>query len=273
LHEIDIIQRNTCQIFDNGVEIPSIITWKVFPDNYPKNKIKDYFEHEAQIASLALAKDECNQASGCLYFTIDWNSLQTEYVKNGQYQDNDLIFEENIHIREFIDMVAIRNIEKTEIDRFLVKRDNYSFLIESFYFGLISNNDKSKFFNFFIVLEYLENSENYKHLFDNDRLFTKDEQTEIINFADHFDDRKKGILHEYLRHTNKSRKEKLFDYLSTMNINCITSGEIVLSDINDIITQRNKLFHSSEKFSQPILYMKLFPLVKEIVVKEYIKDG
>jgi hypothetical protein len=270
---MDMLERNQWKIVDNGNENTTYLVSKTFENNYPKGKIQEYFEHEAQIATLALIKNERNQFSGCPFFEIDWKNMKTGYIldKNYKNTDENMIFEDHLHIREFFEMAIIRNIPANEIEFFLKNRDKYTFPIGCLYLGLLSNNDEAKYFNLFIILEYIEREN--KHLFKNDTLFTDDEKKKIRDFASSFDsNKKKGELLKNIHKTTLNRAEKLYQYLSNINLICITNGEIILQDIADIIDQRNHLFHSGEELNKDILYMKLFPLVKEIVLKNFTSE-
>jgi hypothetical protein len=136
----------------------------------------------------------------------------------------------------------------------------------------MSNNDKSKFFNFFIMIEYIEGSDEFKILVDDNLLFNEQEKSTVRKFISQFDDRKKNTLASTLRATMLNRQEKLFQYFSELHLSCISNLQINLDDIKSIIKQRNALFHASKKLNSDILYDKLFPLVREIVIKNYMKE-
>jgi len=66
----------------------------------------------------------------------------------------------------------------------------------------------------------------------------------------------------------KEYHEKFYEYLASRKINasngyCITSG-----DIKKIIDQRNDLFHESSELDIGLLYSKLFPLIRELLLAD-----
>ena len=216
--------------------------------------LKDEIEKVGKIASIALAKNERNPSDACPFFSIDWKSIKIESEKN--------------RIKDFFTMKITRNIELKEIQNFINCIGNYSIEMDFFYYGLMSNNAKAKFFHFFTILEYHEDSDDYKKQFANNSLFSNEEKEYIKNFIELFDDRKKGVICKSLSMTKLNRAEKLFHYLKGLNLECINAGKINFEDIRIMINQRNKLYHSSGKFNCDIVYDKLFPLAKELVIKK-----
>ncbi len=94
-----------------------------------------------------------------------------------------------------------------------------SLLLDFYYEGLRTELEKSKFFHWFHVLEFLEESELYKRKFNSERLFSPEEVTQIKTLAKSMDsDRKRGIITGVLRHTAKNREEKIFELLTDMGI-------------------------------------------------------
>jgi hypothetical protein len=272
-HDIDEFgfrSGNRYQIIDNDTVYTKYNSNISFTDNIPEELINIEFEKEAQIASLAMSRNEKNPAYGCPFLTVDWKSFKIESIAatTDSYAEKGIIFKDHINISEYLDMKLTRRIELNEIRGLINHKPNYSFDIEIFYHGLMSNNAKSKFFNFFIIIERLEHSEAYKKIFNNDFLFSKEEKDEIKLFAEHYEKRKKGEILEILNHTKLSRTEKLFQYLQSLNLECINTEIIRIDDIKNIIGQRNKLFHSSEEFNNDLVYEKLFPLVRELVIRQ-----
>lgn len=274
IDDIDYHSSNAYKILDNQEEYGKIILSIDLENEFSEKEIKKYFEKKAQVASLAAAKNEKNPTDGCPYFTVNWASLNIETIPNviTSHEETVMFVEDGLTIREYFSMKSTRIIQLTEVNKFLDNIKNYNFLVESFYHGLMSNNDKSKYFNFFVIIEYIENSDAFKSIFKEDLLFSEKEETIIYDFINQFDEHKKSILANALTKTRLNRREKLFQYLSGLHLPCIDNHRIESDDIGNIINQRNKLFHSSEKFDPNILYDKLFPLVREIVIKNYMQE-
>jgi hypothetical protein len=275
IDDIDYHSSNAYKIIDNDEENEKIVSSIDVENVFPEKEIKKYFEQEAQVASLAVAKNEKNSIDGCPYFTVNWTSLNIKTIPNvaTNHKKKLMFVEDSLSMREYFSMKSTRTIQLEEVKKYLDNINNYSFLVESFYHGLMSNNNKSKYFNFFVIIEHIENSSKFRNSFKEDLLFNEEEKYIICNFIKQFGEHKKSILANILTKTRLSRKEKLFRYLSGLHLPCIDSYQIKLEDIDNIIDQRNKLFHSSEKFNLNILYDKLFPLVKEIVIKNYMQEN
>ena len=177
-----------------------------------------------------------------------------------------------IKINDYFSIKITRSIELSEIQEVISYSNNYSPEVDFFYHGLMSNNTKSKFLYFFTIIELLEDPKNYSKNSFKELLFSNEEITEIKKYFKNFDSRKKGIILNSLNTTKLTRSEKLFQYLEELNLECINTGLIQINDIKSIIDQRNKLYHSSEIFDNNIVYDKLFPLVREVVMKQLKKE-
>jgi hypothetical protein len=274
IDDIGYYSSNAYKILDNEEEYGKIVSSIDVENGFSEEEIKKYFEKEAQVASLAAAKNEKNPIDGCPYFTVNWTSLNIKTIPNviTNHKKKLMFVEDGLSVREYFSIKSTRTIQLEEVNKYLDNINNYSFIVESFYHGLMSNNNKSKYFNFFVVIEHIENSKKFRSLFKGDLLFNEEEKYIIRNFIKQFDEHKTSTLANILAKTRLSRREKLFQYLSGLHLPCIDNHQIKLDDIDNIIDQRNKLFHSSEKFNSNILYDKLFPLVKEIVIKNYMQE-
>jgi hypothetical protein len=183
-----------------------------------------------------------------------------------------MIFQDYINFDEHFSMKITRNIELTQIQEFLNYKDKYSFDVDLFYHGLLSNNAKSKFLYFFTIIEHLESSDQYKEQFVNNLLFTNEDKIIIKKFGKTFDDKKREEIFKVLNKTKLSRVEKLFQCLKQLNLVCINTEKIKIEDVKNIIDQRNRLYHSSENFDSNLVYEKLFPLVRELVINKLKKN-
>jgi len=272
-HEIDTIGYhcgNKYQIIDDDKAVTLYKSNITFSDDAPEECINFEFEKEARIASLAMSLNEQNPTEGCPYLTINWESLKIELIADKPQGMN---FSDKVNMRESFGMVVTRNIKLSKIKELIKHKENYHFGIEMFYYGLMSNNAKSKFFNFFTIIESLEGSEAYRKKYDNDFLFSEEEKRDIKLLLKNYEERKKKRLFSILDYTTLlSRAEKLYQHLQLLNLDCVNTGRIGIDDIKNIVEQRNRLYHSSKKFDSHLLYGVLFPLVRELVTKQFLNE-
>ena len=271
-NEIGFFSCCEYKIIDNGMEYSKYIPELIIQDDTTEEFVKNEFERIAKIGSVALAKKERNPFDACPYFTIDWKTFKYRRIRNKSQKIKEMGFLDNMKIEDHLSMKITRNIQLKEIQEFVNCKENYSFDIELFYHGLMSNNNKSKFFHFFSILENLENSKDYLNYFNKNLLFSIEEISNIRKFAGSFDIRKKEIICKNLTATKLTRIDKLFSYLQKMNLECIQNGKVTIIDIKNIISQRNKLYHSSECFDTGLVYDKLFPLVREMVIRQLLLE-
>jgi len=229
-----------------------------FNDEVTENEIKTYFQKLCQNASIVLALKEANPHYGCPYFKVVFDSYKREYIPS--HNENKI----NLGFEEFVSSVTTQRIQKKEILDFLKMQGN-DFCVESFYNGLKANSSKTKFFSFFVIIEYIENQDFFKKQYDSDKLFSSEDSKLINEMIKSFDDRKKSVVRSILNRTQLSRAEKLYKYFESINLSYIQSKRITYEDIKCIIDQRNSLFHSSSTLNENILYSILFPLVSEYI--------
>lgn len=157
-----------------------------------------------------------------------------------------------------------------------LEQNNHEGLLDLFYEGARSELPKSKYFHWFLIMEHLEKSENYKRQYEStDSLFSEEEKSEIKKFAETMDsDRKKDIILGALqpKYTKKNREEKMYHFLDkTLCINLIKVGietkEVDKNHVKDIIGVRHSLFHTGKTLDEKILWFKLYPLVVEVLKK------
>jgi hypothetical protein len=135
--------------------------------------------------------------------------------------------------------------------------------------GLRAEHGKSKYFHWFLILEYLENSEAYKSLFFPDKLFDPSEIEKVVALANTMAPVKKGALLNLLSRTREFRNSKLVTMLSRLGITQLKGFQTTIDVSEDLIkgiTQgRNALFHSGSSVSEDVLYKQLFPLATLVV--------
>jgi len=276
ISEIDSHTSNHYQIINENVPCKKYSLTEIYQDDTPEKTIEVEFIQKAQIASVAMSKNERNPTDGCPYLVIDWKSLITEQIvetnDSNDNKDNNFLFNDYMPMREYFKMGIIRSININELIEFIDRKGNYTFDVGNFYNGLMANNNESKFFNFYLIIERIEKSGEYKVLFDGDFLFSEDEKNDIKSFISEYEEAKRNSILNTLNKTRLNRAEKLFAYLEKMNLECLNTTLITIDDIKNIINQRNSLFHTSHKLDFNILYNKLFPLVREIVIKQIMKQ-
>jgi hypothetical protein len=278
--ESNIETINEYKIEDNGVEFDKIALELETPFNCSDKVIQYKLEQEAKIYTLVISKKlETNLKFGCPYFTLDW--------KNRNIQNNAEINFSNdcIEVTEVLELshrVACANTQVVKLQELnSLYNNNYSeseynnLLLDNYYSACISDKPQSKFFYLFIIFECYENDDFFKKCF-NERLFS---DTEIKGFLDVVEisndncERKKSVIQEYKNRTKKSRAEKFFDYLIFRNIDLVTKDKITITDIKEIIEQRNCLFHRSSKFDNKVLFYKLFPIIQELLLEDLLKKS
>jgi hypothetical protein len=123
-HSVDDIgyqSSNAYKISDSEKQCEKIVLSIDEENDFPEKEIKKHFEKEAQIASLAVAKNERNPTDGCPYFTVNWESLNVERISNSitNHGNGIMSSEENIEISEYFSMKATRTIQMDEIKKYL----------------------------------------------------------------------------------------------------------------------------------------------------------
>jgi hypothetical protein len=214
--------------------------------------------------------------NGCPYCILDWKNHNEQYSDDIKIENNTINVSEKLGFTEFATMKSTKIFKLQDIKKIYnnnyIENDFNNLLIDNYYFACSSDKHTAKYFYLFIILECYENTDAFNELFE-DKLFSEDEIDNLINSvmkkeAKNNIDRKRGIIKGLSKYTTKVRAEKLFEYLSSKELDIITNNFIRIDDIKNIIEQRNKLFHSSSKFSLELLYCKLFPLIKEILVND-----
>lgn len=138
-----------------------------------------------------------------------------------------------------------------------------------FYEGLKSNFWKSKYFHWFLILESIEQREDFRSRFEKDLLYNIEELDKIRQLANTMsDDRKKATILNNANRTKDNRYQKLTKYLKDTGITGFKAKEEEIQLTDDItkaiIDERNSLFHSGQS-NESILWEFLFPLVTKII--------
>ena len=253
--------NNEYSIVDGDHESEKIVYSKDFPESTSDDELREHFERVARKASFAIAKKENNPHYGCPYFVVNWQRMTIEHIPETvvEIKDNSASVHEQLFLRDSVGLTGKTKIKLDDINRTIEEIPNSEFFLDSFFNGLKSNNPKAKFFHFFVIIEFIEGSKEYKLMFSKNNLFSVEESKKIREFAEGFDNRKKGVILESLKRTENNRRKKLLLLLESKNIEVLNNGTIGVEDLGRILKMRNSLFHSSSIFDENLLYLKLFP--------------
>jgi len=216
----------------------------------------------ADYVSFLINRNEHNPHYGNNFVQIEWFDFMAVPVR-----DDTSAFQDVLHIS---DALAISSTRTVALEDGKVTRGTYHDLLRFYFDGLRAEHKKSKYFHWFLILEYLENSKKYKALFDSTKLFNEQETQQLKDVASQMSDGvKKGAVLNLLSRTREFRNYKLLAIINTLGINHISTfietKEISEESIRGITEGRNALFHSGSDFPEIILWNILFPLVTQIV--------
>jgi hypothetical protein len=262
--EIEIISSNN-SVFN--VEVDSL-------DLVKQADQVSYLRKLASYLSFVTAKDEHNGHYGAPYINVileTFNATSCEVDKE-VLPDNRNVLQSIINPTESVSINIKRRVEFNTQNIELVQ---YNELLAYYYNGLKAESEKSKFFHWFLIIEFLEGSNRYVEMFPSGTMFTSAEQQRIKSLAKTLSDDGKNALLLVLSRTAEFRNQKLSNFLSELGItklSSMTGEQLVTSDtVKSVTAARNKLFHKGSEFPKNILWAFLFPLVTKIVEKT-IKD-
>ncbi len=222
----------------------------------------DFLKKVSEHLSFLINKKEDNPHYGTNFVELEWFEFKVTVD-----EESNETFRDTMHISSTLAISATRTIALDETE---VLRSHYHEVLRFYYDGLRAEHAKSKYFHWFLILEYLENSEKYKALFNSDKLFDKNEKDMIKKVANKMSDGvKKGAILNLLSRTKEFRNYKLFNLIQGLGITEVTlagkSTEISEGMVKTIVDGRNSLFHSGEAFPEAALWGSLFPLVTQVV--------
>ncbi len=225
----------------------------------------DYLEKIAEYLSFLINREEYNPHYGTIFIRIEPFEFRAILVGTNREP-----FQENIRVSDGLGMSSTRTVN---LDETILPSVKYNDLLHFYFDGLRAEHKKSKYFHWFLVLEYLEHSQKYKKLFNNKKLFDLTEAREIEVAANKMSDgTKKGAVLTLLSRTKDSRNSKLLQILNQLSIKNLKlfGKEVELTEetVKSIITGRNVLFHTGSAFPEFTLWNSLFPLVTGVV--EYV---
>lgn len=233
-----------------------------------------YLNRLASYLSFVAAKNEKNGHYGTPFIKVYFDTLkkETTTIENESSITNPSDFNSPINIS---DSLSIKSTNKVIFNDDNVIKVSYNDILDYYYNGLRAESEKSKFFHWFLIVEYLEGSELYSKLFPSGTMFNEDESNSIKDLANNFSNDKKNVLLSVLQRTAEFRNQKLLEILAKLEIkeliNIKGSQAITLDVVKSITTSRNKIFHRGSEFPKDILWNSLFPLVT-LIVEKIIKD-
>jgi hypothetical protein len=222
----------------------------------------------ANYLSFLAAKNYYNGNYGTPYVQVNFKDFKaTPYTVDDQQLDSN-----NIILQSFLklsDSLSITSTNSVKFNKEFTTGVHHNELLTYYYNGLKAESEKSKFFHWFLIIEYIEGSSLYEGLFPKGTMFTEEEKKKVKLLASTFSNDKQNILLSALVRTSEFRNNKLFKLLQKLNISTLSSMQgtppLTLNTIKSVTSARNKLFHRGSEFPKNILWLMLFPLVTKIV--------
>lgn len=222
----------------------------------------DFLERVSEYLSFLINKRESNPHYGTNFVELEWFEFKAIEI-----QESNEPFQDTMYIS---DALAISSTRTVTLDEEEISRASYHDVLRFYCDGLRAEHAKSKYFHWFLILEYLENSEKYRALFNSNKLFDENEKVLLERVADKMSDGvKKGAILNLLSRTKEFRNYKLCNLILELGITEVSfagkSTEVSEGMIKTIVDGRNSLFHSGEAFPEAALWGSLFPLVTQVV--------
>lgn len=203
-----------------------------------------------------------------IYLKLESFTCIEEVVQNHTLSNNDIVINDSFHVSESF---SLQSSQKFKFDDTNLTGALNHEMVNVYHNGLKAESERSKFFHWFLILEFLEDSPLYSQMFPKGSMFSEEESEKIRELANTFPDKKKSILLNILTRTSEYRNEKLSNLLARIDVKSIDSvqgsQQVSIDTIKEIIEARNKLFHRGSEFPTNVLWHKLFPIVTSIVEK------
>ncbi|WP_277850638.1 hypothetical protein [Moellerella wisconsensis] len=229
-----------------------------------------YLNCLASYLSFVASKSVIDGYYGTPFIKVHFDTFRTNtiFVENKSYTESSVSLKSLVKIT---DNLSIASFNRVKFNNSNIINIHYSEVLDYYYNGLRAESEKSKFFHWFLIVEYLEGSDLYSRTFPSGTMFTEDENNSIRELASNFSNDKKNALLSVLTRTSEFRNQKLFKLLSELDIRELPHIKgilpITLDTVKSVTTARNKLFHRGNEFPQDILWFALFPLVRLIIEK------
>ncbi|RJE82782.1 hypothetical protein D3P07_26070 [Paenibacillus sp. 1011MAR3C5] len=283
----------------------SISSFYADNETYALDMANNMVNKYVQILSYVIQSQNSNSLQFQIKFTYNQQNIkvtESKYSKYEQFVFNDSKREEDhnvymevydsLRIKDSVHMIAASTFRVNDVSQILGKIGmdvDLWFLMDCYYHSLGLIDSKSKYFNLFVIIEYIEknifhesvDSKIYK---DNQIIDLMDSISEAVSrnttTKDHRDRIQSRIKQIFESATDKGRIDKLYSILTeSLAITDINYGldKIELSKelVAKFIKTRNGLFHAKilteeEKQGLGTLSYKLL-LLSESVLKELIK--
>lgn len=229
-----------------------------------------YLNDLSSFLSFLIGKGEINGNYGTPYFHLKLESFicTEEFVQDHKLNGNSIVVNDFLHISDRLSIQSTRNFKFDNAN--LAGAFNHD-MISVYRNGLKAESERSKFFHWFLILEFLEGTPLYSEMFPKGSMFNDEESEKIRKLANMLSNDKKSILLSVLTRTSEYRGKKLSDLLAHIGVRSISSmqgtHEVSIDTIKEIIGARNKLFHCGSEFPAGVLWFKLFPIVTTVVEK------
>lgn len=217
----------------------------------------NFIEKVTEFLSFLIGHGEANPHFGTSFIKPIWLEFKSDYITddNGEPQGG-------LKVTEALEIESTRKVDLTGKH---LSASSHTDMLRFYVDGLRAAHAKSKYFHWFLILEYLENSDKYAALFNANKLFNATETNLIKEVADKLDGPKKGALLNLLERTKEFRNGKLVKMLHTLGITKIQTHAVTEEMIKGITNGRNALFHSGSGIPENVLWQHLFPLVTLVV--------
>ena len=247
-----------------AIEPPGANGWQklevAFKERQTKESVIAFLERLSTALTALSSAGQRDPWYGNLVVEMDWFSLQFEKPRTAAMA---------IDARG---QLAMTSEDFTVLTAEKIEALGISDLTEIFVDGMRANQPKSKYLNWFIPLEELENlaSTDFSHLFT--PLFPKTERSEIAK-ASKLTGGQLNRLKNFLgspNHTVQNRNEKLSTILHAIGICELTTIKETKVPVDVTLcgrlTQgRNSLAHKGTKVDEDLLYNVLFPLSQRVL--------
>lgn len=222
----------------------------------------EFVEKIAEYLSFLINRDEKNPRYGNLFIKINWFNFSATSIREEHDGHH-----ETVHISDSLSITSTRNLQLLEKDW---RNATYNDMLRFYFDGLRAEHEKSKYFHWFLILEYLENSKKYAYMFAHDKLFNEAESKIIEDAANNMSDTtKKGAVKNLLSRTREFRSAKLLKFINAIGISDYSSNgksvKLTEETLKAITKGRNAIFHSGSVFPDAALWNDLFPLATLIV--------
>ncbi len=246
-------------------------TFKVKVDSFDLLELERQVQYLAKLTSylsFVIAKTECNGHYGTPFIKIKYETFHSTPIEVSHHEiiENRFALESVVGISERISLAMNVSVRFSNEN---VRRISHHELLTYYYNGLKAESEKSKFFHWFLIIEYLEGCARYKEMFPDGTLFSEQEKVQIKALADTLSVGKKSVLLSLLTRTSEYRNSKLLQFISALGIlNLEFMGRtisVTIDSVSRITSVRNKLVHKGSEFPADTLWTTLFPLVSQVV--------